>query len=142
MRADNACKPDRMAVERLFAYGFVGIGGVFWASAVFGADYGYSGLSPMVSARNALFPLALTLGVLAVGWFFERAAAVLLVLTAAGVVVWGALTGWEPGVWSLVTVTLIGPMLVSAVLYWLAARMQRVCDLEQTTAPAERAVTA
>jgi hypothetical protein len=50
---------------------------------------------------------------------------------AAAVVVWGAVSGWEMGVWSLVGLTLIAPMLVSASLYWMAARMERVCSIAE-----------
>jgi hypothetical protein len=40
------------------------------------------------------------------------------------------------GVWSLVGLTLIAPMLVAASLYWLAARMERVCSIaEARSAP-------
>jgi hypothetical protein len=135
MSAEKECKPDRMAVERLFAYGFVLIGGIFWTFAVFGSDYGYGRMSPMVSTANALFPLVLTITVFVLGWFFERAASIMLVLTAAGVALWGAVTGWEIGVWSLMAFTLMGPMLVAAMLYWLAATMQKRCDLAAKAGP-------
>jgi hypothetical protein len=131
MDSNKVCDRDRMIVERLFARGFVAMGGIFWASAVFGADWGYRGISPMVSARNALLPLVLTLAVLVVGWFYERFVSIALVAGAAAVVAWGAVSGWEMGVWSLVGLTLIAPMLVSASLYWMAARMERVCSIAE-----------
>jgi hypothetical protein len=134
MSSEKVCNRDRMIVERLFARGFVAVGGIFWMSAVFGADFGYRGISPIVSARNALLPLLLTLVVLGVGWFYERLVAVSLVAAAAGVVVWGVVSGWEMGVWSLVGMTLIAPMLVSAWLFWLAARMERVCSIADAKA--------
>jgi len=130
MSSSTQCNPDRMSIERFFARGFVIIGGIFWTSAVFGADYGYRGFSPMVSARNALMPLVLTLFVLGVGWFYERLVALVLAGGSLAVVVWGITAAWEPGVWSLVVATLIGPMIVAGLLYWLAARMQTVCSLE------------
>jgi hypothetical protein len=137
MSSEKVCNRDRMIVERLFARGFVAIGGIFWISAVFGADFGYRGISPMVSARNALLPLLLTLVVLGVGWFYERFVAASLAVGAAAVIVWGVVSGWEMGVWSLVGATLIAPMLVSASLYWLAARMESTCAISEraTVAP-------
>lgn len=123
------CKPVTMSLERLFARLFVIAGGVFWISAVFGADYGYRGTSALVSARNALLPLALTLVVLAAGWVAEYLAASLLVTASGMLVAWGLVAGWEAGVWVLMTATLLAPMLVSAVLFFLAARMSTVCAL-------------
>jgi hypothetical protein len=134
MSAEKVCNRDHMIVERLFARGFVAIGGIFWISAVFGGDYGYRGISPMVSARNALLPLLLTIVVLGIGWFYERFVAISLVAGAAAVVAWGVVSGWEMGVWSLVGLTLVAPMLVSASLYWMASRMERVCSIADARA--------
>jgi hypothetical protein len=116
-----------MSLERLFARLFVAAGGVFWTAAVFGADFGYRATSPLVSARNALLPLALTLGVLAIGWVAEYLAAGVLVTAAAMLIGWGVVAAWEPGVWVLMTVTLLAPMLVAAALYFLSARMSTIC---------------
>lgn len=123
------CKPVTMSLERLFARLFVAAGGVFWTAAVFGADFGYRETSPLVSARNALLPLALTLGVLAIGWVAEYLAAGVLVTAAAMLIGWGVVAAWEPGVWVLMTVTLLAPMLVAAALYFLSARMSTICAL-------------
>jgi hypothetical protein len=130
MSADKQGNADHMIVERLFARLFVIGGGVFWISAVFGADYGYRGMTPLVSAGNAMFPLVLTLAVLGIGWFWERIAAAILFVGAVGVVVWGATMGWEPGVWSLVIATLVAPMVIAGLLYWSAARMQSILGKE------------
>jgi len=136
MSAEKKGNADHMIVERLFARLFVIGGGVFWVSAVFGADYGYRGMTPLVSARNALLPLVLTLAVLGIGWFWERIATAVLAVGAVGVVVWGATMGWEPGVWSLVIATLVAPMVIAGLLYWFAARMQSVLAKEpEVTAP-------
>jgi hypothetical protein len=134
MSPEKECNRDRMIVQRLFARGFVAVGGIFWISAVFGADYGYRGISPMVSARNALLPLVLTLAVLGIGWFYERFVAISLVAGAVAVAAWGVVSGWEMGVWSLVGLTLVAPMLVSASLFWLAAGMERVCSIADARA--------
>ena len=131
MSTEKKGDADHMIVERVFARLFVIGGGVFWVSAVFGADYGYRGMTPLVSARNALLPLALTLAVLGIGWFWERTAAIILAVGVAGVVIWGATMGWEPGVWSLIIATLVAPMVISGLLYWFAARMRSILAKEE-----------
>jgi hypothetical protein len=135
MSAERKGNADRMIVERLFARGFVVVGGIFWVSAVFGAGYGYENLTPLVSARNALMPLALTVIILVVGWFWEKIAAAVLVAGAAAVTVWGVFSNWEPGVWSLVIATLIAPMAIAALLFWFASRMQDVIAKEASGEP-------
>jgi hypothetical protein len=126
----RVCRSEAMSVYRLFARLFVVGGGVFWVTASFGADWGYRGVSTLVSARNALVPLVLALAVLAIGWFYEYLASGVLVASAAGVVAWGVVAGWEAGVWALMTFTLIGPIVTAALLFALAARMENVCELE------------
>jgi hypothetical protein len=130
-----------MSVYRLVARLFVIAGGVFWVTAVFGADWGYRGVSPLISARNALIPLLATLFILSIGWIYEYAASALLVASTAAVIAWGVVAGWEAGVWALMVTTLIGPMVTSAVLFTMAARMEGVCALvpAETVAPAENA---
>jgi hypothetical protein len=128
------CRPVAMSIYRLVARLFVIGGGIFWVTAVFGADWGYRGVSPLISARNALIPLAATLVVLAIGWVFEYLAAGVLVLASVAGVAWGVLAGWEPGVWVLMVTTLIGPMMTAAVLFTLAARIQTACSLQAQAA--------
>jgi len=128
------CNPDRLTIERLAARTFVVLGGIFWVVATFSAERFYQGSSTLISARNALLPLALTLIVLAVGWFFEYAVSALLAIAAFAVVVWGLASGWEPGVWMLMISTLVAPMVISGTLFLLAARMQHVCTLEYVAA--------
>lgn len=127
------CRPVSMSLNRLFGRLWVIGGGVFWVTAAFGAEYGYRNSSMLVSARNALLPLALTLIVLGVGWFYEYIAAGLLATASLGIVAWGLIAGWETGVWALMFTTLLLPMAVAGTLFFLAARMQRICSL----APAE-----
>lgn len=126
----KTCRPESMNLTRLFARLFVIGGGIFWVTAVFGADYGYRGASPLVSARNALLPLALTVAVLAVGWFFEYVAAGILTAGTGAVIAWGVTAAWETGVWALMVTTLIGPMLTAAMLFIIAARMEGICAIQ------------
>ena len=140
----KSCNPGRMDVERMAARGFVIAGGLFWVVAAFAGPYFYSrsGMGPAVS--TAIYPLVATLATLAIGWTYERLAAVLLFAGAAGVVVWGVLFGWEVGLWILMSVVLIAPITIAGILFMLAGRMQDVCELEarpsEQTA-AERRVT-
>ena len=125
----RTCKTNRMNVERIFARMVVLLGAVttFWMT--FGAKYSYQG-SPLAFAAG--FALIFTVGVLLIfvlGLFFENLAALLLVVGAIAVVVWGILAGWGAGAWGIMAFLFILPMLVSAGLYAAAARMQKICDL-------------
>lgn len=127
----KTCNYDRMNVQRLVARVFVVAGGVFWVAAAFGASFSYQGMSVVDSVGTALIPLAIAVFALLLGWFFEVLDAALLFLGAAVVVAWGLISGWEAGVWGIMLVFLVVPMVISAVLFLLAARMQKTCSLEE-----------
>jgi intracellular septation protein A len=124
-----------MNVDRLFARGFVIAGGLFWMIASFAALYAYVGSSASAALLAAFFPFAATAAALAIGWYFERTVSALLVLGSVAVVVWGAVASWEIGVWILMAVFMIGPMLTAAALFTMARREQEQFEL----ALAERA---
>ena len=111
-------------MERILARGFVIAGGLFWVFAAFMGPYAYEGISLSGAARMAAWPLAAALMTLIIGWRYERLASVLLFAASAGVVVWGALYAWEPGLWILMALVLIAPMMLSAALFTLAARSE------------------
>jgi len=127
----RTCNYERMNIQRLVARLFVVAGGVFWVAAAFGASFSYQGKSVVDSVGTALIPLAITVIALLLGWFFEVLDAVLLFVAAAVVIVWGVISGWEAGVWSIMIVVLVVPMIISGALFLLAARMQKVCSLEE-----------
>lgn len=133
----RACNYERMNVERLAARVFVAGGGLFWAVAQFGGLYFYKDLGLVESIGGALLPLAITIATLVVGWFYERLVAIGLAVGAMAMVAWGVAAGWETGSWLGMVSAVIGPMAAAAVLYWLAARMQEICGLEEASA-AER----
>jgi len=114
----------RMNVDRLFARGFVVAGGLFWMIASFAALYAYVGSSASSALLAAFFPFAATVATLVIGWYFERTAAALLVLGSIAVLVWGAIASWEAGVWLLMGIFMIGPMLTAAALFTMARREQ------------------
>jgi hypothetical protein len=124
--AEAKYSPFSANLERLFARLFVAGGGLFWMAASFFSVYGLDKISPIVSMRNALLPLALSVIVLAVGWFYEYIAAVILAVAEVGIIIWGLTQGWELGVWVLLGVTLLVPIGFAAVLYFLAARMEKL----------------
>jgi len=126
----KVCNTEEMNLERLAARAFVLVGGIFWVAAVFGMDFGYRGKGVLDAATSALIPLGIAVIALGIGWFFENLAAVLLLAGVVGGVVWGVLAGWEAGVWWVMAGVLLGPMAISALLFFLAARMQRVCELK------------
>lgn len=126
----RTCKFERMNVQRLFARGFVVLGGVFWVAATFSADYFYSRLDLTEALASALLPLGVAVLALAIGWFYEVLASVLLFAGSVAAIAWGVIAGWEAGVWVTMAAVLIGPMALSGLLFMLAARMQMVCTLE------------
>ena len=133
----RTCNYERMNLERLFARVFVVTGGLLWTVMLFASEtaarytnFTYT-LDEVVSATGtALLPLAAAVFVFVIGLFYEKLAALILLLGAAGVVVWGVTAGWAAGLWVTVGVVLIGPMLLAALLYLLASRMQTICTLE------------
>jgi len=119
---------NRMNMDRLFARAFVLAGGVFWMTASFAALFNFVKAGAPVALLAAFYVFAATGATLAIGWFYERSAAALLVLGSAAVVVWGAIVGWEIGVWVLMGLFLIAPMLTAAVLFAMARREQAVVE--------------
>lgn len=127
MEKTEVCKPERMAWQRLLARGFVIAGGLFWIVAAFAAWYGFREASFVESVGGALNPFLLTVLTFVIGWRFERLASVLLAVGAAGIVTWGVLSAWTSGLWTIMVATLIAPIAVAAVLFYMASRMERVC---------------
>lgn len=132
--SEQSCNKDHMDLERLAARGFVIAGGLFWIVAAFAGPFFYdrSGMGSALS--TAVYPLAATVATLVIGWTYERLAAVLLFAGAAGVVVWGVLYAWEPGMWILMSFVLVAPITIAGILFMLAGRMQEVCEFEKRAA--------
>jgi hypothetical protein len=107
--------------QRTFARAMVIAGCSFWiiACVVLYAS-GKSSLSGAVS--TTLWPFLGTLVTLIIGWSHERLASLLLFIAAVATAAWGAIYGWEPGVWAVMGYAVIGPTALSAVLFMLAAR--------------------
>lgn len=125
----RTCKSEQMNAQRILARFFVLLGAVFTFWMMFGAEYTYKG-SPLAFAAG--YALIFTAGVLVVfvlGLFFENLAALVLVVGAFAIIVWGALTGWSPGTWGIMIFLFLLPMLLSAALYAAAARMQKICEM-------------
>jgi hypothetical protein len=120
---------ERMNIERIFARLLVVLGGLFWVAMIWGAQSAYVGAPfTLVAAYSGLTALMVA-AVFVVSLFYERAAALLLLAGVVGLLVAGLVVGWEAGVWATVFFVLMLPMLVSAALYWAAARMQKICEL-------------
>jgi hypothetical protein len=129
----KTCNYERMNLQRILARGFVVFGGVFWVSAALGAgSRTYLNATPMETATMAVVPLAIAVVALLVGWFYERLAAVLLLAGVVVVVLWGLFAGWEVGVWATMAAFLMAEMVVSALLFLLAAQTQKVCELQES----------
>ena len=119
----------RISLERGIARAFVIIGGAFWGIAVVATLVTYRGDAMGTMALIALVPFLLNVACLAVGWFLERTASVMLALISAGAVWWGLANAFEPGVWMLFIALMIGPMLTAAVLFWLARQGEAALEL-------------
>jgi hypothetical protein len=111
-------------VERLFARGFVILGGVFWVAATFAGPLTFGGVGIVASVKTAIWPFLATVATLIVGWKYERIAAVLLFGASAAVPIWGLLYNWEAGVWLLMACLLIAPMALAGILFLLAERAE------------------
>jgi hypothetical protein len=119
----------RMNVDRMFARGFVIAGGLFWIIASFAALYAFVGSSAQTALLAAFYPFAATGATLAIGWYYERTAAALLTLGSVAVVVWGVVATWEIGVWILMVLFMILPMLTAAALFMMARREQMAVEI-------------
>jgi hypothetical protein len=127
----RTCNYESMNVERLLARIFVVFGGLFWTFASLGGTTGTSFSELHVSNYvNALLPLAITIAVFVVGLFYEIMAAILLATGAVLIAAYLLITGAEFGVFVTMISLLMAPMVIGAVLYWLAARTQQVCELQ------------
>ena len=124
----------RMSVERIFARSFVIAGGLFWMIASFAALWAYEGRGASVALLAAFYPFAAAAAALAIGWYYERTAAVMLALGSLAVIVWGVMAQWEMGVWVLMMIFMVGPMVTAAALYFLARREQLAVERERAIA--------
>lgn len=120
---------ERISLERGFARAFVIAGGVFWAVAIFAGLYTFRQSGMGSAMLGAFFPLVAVLVTLGVGWYYERVTAALLTLASFAVVAWGVIYQFELGVWVLMTLALIGPMMTAAVLFWMARRDQDAFEI-------------
>lgn len=125
----RTCKTESMNIQRIFARLMVLAGGLMWVLMAWGAQWAYQGAPITTSIGYASIYAAALAFVFILGLFYENLAALALALAAAGIVVWGVIAGWETGVWATVFFILLLPMVISASLYFLAARMQRICTL-------------
>jgi hypothetical protein len=133
---------ERISLERGFARAFVIAGGVFWAVAIFAGMYSFQQDGMASAMLGAFFPLVAVIATLVIGWYFERAASALLVLASFAVVAWGVIYQFELGVWVLMTIALIGPMMTAAVLFWMARRDQEAFELALAAMPELAPITA
>jgi len=133
--AAKAVAEERISLERGVARAFVVAGGVFWAVALGAGAYATRGTGMGTVLLVAFYPLVATVATLVIGWYYERAAAALLVLGSLAVVAWGVIYQFEIGVWTLMVFALIGPMMTAATLFWLARRDQEAFELALASAP-------
>jgi len=125
----KACNTEHMNAQRILARSFVLVGGLFWIFMSWGRSWVYEG-APLGEALGGALLYAAGIGVLfVIGMYYENLAAAILVVGAVAIVIAGIVVGWETGVWATVFFFFILPMLVAAALYYLAARMQKICSV-------------
>jgi hypothetical protein len=129
MDARKTCRPERWNLLRLAASALVLGGGLFWAWVVFVGSRFLDGATTAASGSAGVWVM-LTAVVFLVGLYWERLAALVLGLTAMAAAGYGLFMHWESGVWLQFGLWIVVPILISGVLYMLAAREHTVCDLE------------
>ncbi len=125
----QTCKTEQMNAQRLAARIFLLAGGIFWVIAALSAQYAYRGAPFTEALRYALVYAAAVFVVFLIALFYENLAALILVLGFLGVVILGFVAGWGTGLWAIVFFFFLVPMLLSAILFLSAARMQKICTL-------------
>lgn len=125
----KTCKSEQMNAQRIFARIFVVLGGLFWVFMAWGAAWAYQGAPLTEALGGALVYAAAIAAIFLIGMFYENLAALILGAGAVAVVVYGVVMSWEAGVWGTVFFFFILPMLIAAALYFLAARMQKICSM-------------
>jgi len=127
-----------MNVARIVARVALVAGGLLWVIMLFAqstvqsySNLTYSFTDVTSAGLTAAIPAALAIGVFVLSLFYERLSAVVLLVAAGLVIVWGVLQGWEAGLWISMMAVMVAPVVVSAVLLLLAAATQRVCELEE-----------
>jgi hypothetical protein len=130
----RTCKSERMNFERLFARLLIAGGGLFWFLAAIGAWSRYDAGEEVFT--QAWILLGITVVVLAIAWFYEVLAAMVLFVLTVAFVVYGFATSSidEVGTWSIWLLFTAAPTVLSAVLLLAANRMQNICDLEERAA--------
>lgn len=127
----QTCKTEQMNAQRLMARFFLLIGGIFWVIAAVSAQYAYRGAPFTEALRYALVYAAAVFAVFLIGLFYENLAATILVLGIVGILITGIVLGWGAGLWAIIFFFFMVPMALAAILFLLAARMQKICTLAE-----------
>lgn len=125
----------RIAQERGVARAFVILGGAFWSVVLFTGWQALSQRGLVDAFMGASIPVIACAVTLIVGWYYERVASVLLALGSLAVVAWGVIFQFEPVVWAIMVITLIGPMVTASALFWMARREQESYERTMAVRP-------
>lgn len=127
----RTCKSERMNFERLFARLMIFGGGLFWFLAAIGAWSRYEAGDEVFT--QAWILLGITVVVLLIAWFYEVLGAVVLLVLTVGFIVYGFMTTGidEAGTWAIWLLFTAAPAFSSAILLLAAARMQKICLMEE-----------
>lgn len=125
----------RIAQERGVARAFVILGGAFWSVVLFTGWQALNERGLMDALMGASIPVVACAATLIIGWYYERVASVLLALGSLAVVAWGVIFQFEPVVWAIMVITLIGPMVTASALFWMARREQESYERTMAVRP-------
>jgi len=130
----RTCNSETMNFQRILARFLVILGIIFTFWMGFGNQFAYKGQPLGVATAYGLFFSGALIVIFVIGLFYENLAALLLLIGAIGMIVWGIVGQWTSGAWGAMTFLIILPMVVSAGLYYSAARMQKICSMEEGAA--------
>lgn len=127
----RTCRTEQMNTQRIFARLFVIVGGLLWIFMAWGAQWAYKGAPITVAMGYALVFVVAIAAIFVIGLFYEYVASAILGAGAVAIIIYGLFAGWEAGVWGIALLFFVLPMVIAAVLYSMAARMQRICTLRE-----------
>ena len=89
----RTCKTEQMNAQRILARLFVIFGGLFWVFMAWGAKWAYQGAPFTEALGGAAIYAAAVAVVFILGLFYEMLTALLLVIGAGAIIVFGFVSG-------------------------------------------------
>ena len=128
---------ERMEEEELVARAYLIVGIAFWVGA---------SVMALVAGQPQVFiaeviVAAFCAAVLAIGWYYERSAALVLALAAMAMIAWGVTAGWQAGLWVMTALFLTVQFVIASALFAAARHEVTTVDHIEHGLPAHGART-